>query len=30
MNLDLKGRVVTVRPEASIATKQNLPYFVGI
>ncbi len=30
MNLDLKGRVVTVRPEESIATKQNLPYFVGI
>ena len=30
MNLDLKGRVVTVRPEESIATKQNLPYYVGI
>tara|TARA_B100000029_G_scaffold106706_1_gene97423 strand:+ start:160 stop:558 length:399 start_codon:yes stop_codon:yes gene_type:complete len=30
MNLDLKGRVITVRPEESIATKQNLPYFVGI
>ena len=30
MNLDLKGRVVMVRPEESIATKQNLPYFVGI
>ena len=30
MNLDLKGRVVMVRPRASIATKQNLPYFVGI
>ena len=30
MNLDLKGRVVMVRPEKSIATKQNLPYFVGI
>ena len=30
MNLDLKGRVVTVRPEESIVTKQNLPYFVGI
>ena len=30
MNLDLKGRVVTVRPEESIATKQNLSYFVGI
>ena len=30
MNLDLKGRVVMVRPEESISTKQNLPYFVGI
>ncbi|MZG52776.1 MAG: cupin domain-containing protein [Nitrospinae bacterium] len=30
MSLDLKGRVVTVRPEESIATKQNLPYYVGI
>jgi len=30
MNLDLKGRVVMVRAEKSIATKQNLPYFVGI
>ena len=30
MNLDLKGRVVMVRPEESIATKQNLPYFIGI
>ena len=30
MNLDLKGRVVKVRPEESITTKQNLPYFVGI
>ena len=30
MNLDLKGRVVMVRPEETIATKQNLPYFVGI
>ena len=30
MDLDLKGRVVTVRPEESIATKQKLPYFVGI
>ena len=30
MNLDLKGRVVMVRPEESIVTKQNLPYFVGI
>ena len=30
MNLDLKGRVIMVRPKESIATKQNLPYFVGI
>ena len=30
MNLDLKGRVVTVHPKESIATKQNLPYYVGI
>ena len=30
MSLDLKGRVVTVRPEESITTKQNLPYYVGI
>ena len=30
MNPDLKGRVVMVRPEESISTKQNLPYFVGI
>ena len=30
MNLDLKGRVVMVRPKESIATKQNLPYYVGI
>ena len=30
MNLDLKGRVVMVRPKESIVTKQNLPYFVGI
>ena len=30
MNLDLKGRVVRVRPDESITTKQNLPYFVGI
>ncbi len=30
MSLDLKGKVVTVRPEKTIATKQNLPYYVGI
>ncbi|MEK9629311.1 MAG: cupin domain-containing protein [Nitrospinota bacterium] len=30
MSLDLKGKVVTVRPKETIATKQNLPYFVGI
>ena len=30
MNLDLKGRVVMVRPADSIPTKQNQPYFVGI
>jgi hypothetical protein len=30
MNLDLKGKVVTVRPEETITTKQNLPYYVGI
>jgi uncharacterized RmlC-like cupin family protein len=30
MNLDLKGKVLMVRPEESVATKQNLPYFIGI
>tara|TARA_Y100001936_G_scaffold200815_1_gene202812 strand:- start:58 stop:456 length:399 start_codon:yes stop_codon:yes gene_type:complete len=30
MSLDLKKRVVTIRPKESIATKQNLPYYVGI
>ena len=30
MSLNLKGRVVTVCPEESITTKQNLPYYVGI
>lgn len=30
MSLDLTGKVVTVRPEETIATKQNLPYYVGI
>ena len=30
MSLNLKRKVVTVRPKASITTKQNLPYYVGI
>ncbi len=30
MSLDLTRKVVTVRPEETIATKQNLPYYVGI
>ena len=30
MSLDLKRKVVTVRPEATLTTKQNLPYYVGI
>ena len=30
MSLDLKRKVITVRPQESIATKQNLPYYVGI
>ena len=30
MSLDLKRKVVTVRPKESITTKQNLPYYVGI
>jgi uncharacterized RmlC-like cupin family protein len=30
MSLDLKRKVVTVRPEETITTKQNLPYYVGI
>jgi uncharacterized RmlC-like cupin family protein len=30
MSLDLKGKVVTVHPEETITTKQNLPYYVGI
>ena len=30
MSLDLTGKVVTVRPEETITTKQNLPYYVGI
>ena len=30
MGLNLKRKVVTVRPKESITTKQNLPYYVGI
>ena len=30
MSLDLKRKVITVRPQEAIATKQNLPYYVGI
>jgi uncharacterized RmlC-like cupin family protein len=30
MSLDLKRKVVTVRPKESITTKQNLPYYIGI
>ena len=30
MSLNLKRKVVTVRPKDSITTKQNLPYYVGI
>ena len=30
MSLDLKKKVVTVRSHETIATKQNLPYYVGI
>ena len=30
MSVDLKRKVKTVRPQESIATKQNLPYYVGI
>jgi len=30
MSLDLKRKVVTVRHEETITTKQNLPYYVGI
>lgn len=30
MSLDLKGKVVAVRPRETITTKQNLPYYVGI
>ena len=30
MSLNLKRKVVTVRPKESITTKQNLSYYVGI
>ena len=30
MSLNLKGKVVTIRPEGTITTKQNLPYYIGI
>jgi uncharacterized RmlC-like cupin family protein len=30
MSLDLSKQIVTVRPEQTIATKQNLHYYVGI
>ena len=30
MSLDLRRKVVTVRPKETITTKQNLPYYVGI
>ena len=30
MSLNLKRKVVTVRPKESITTQQNLPYYVGI
>jgi uncharacterized RmlC-like cupin family protein len=30
MSLNLKKKIVTVRPKESITTKQNLPYYVGI
>ena len=30
MSLNLKRKVVTVRPKDSITSKQNLPYYVGI
>jgi uncharacterized RmlC-like cupin family protein len=30
MSLNLKRKVVTIRPKKSITTKQNLPYYVGI
>ena len=30
MSLDLSKKVVTVRPDQTIVTKQNIPYYVGI
>jgi uncharacterized RmlC-like cupin family protein len=30
MNLNLSRKVVTVHPDQTIQTKQNLPYYVGI
>ena len=30
MSLDLSKKVLTVRPDEMIVTKQNLPYYVGI
>ena len=30
MSLNLKEKVITVRPEGTITTKQNLPYYIGI
>jgi uncharacterized RmlC-like cupin family protein len=30
VSLDLSKKVVTVRPDQTIVTKQNLPYYVGI
>ena len=30
MSLNLKGKVVTIRPEGTITTNQNLPYYIGI
>jgi len=30
MTLDIKKKIVCVRPERSITTKQKLPYYVGI
>ena len=30
MSLDLKRKVVTVRPKETLSTKQNLTYYVGI
>ena len=30
MSLELSKKIVTVRPDETIVTKQNLPYYVGI